>query len=615
MRDLKKVIADITDYLSVTDRHLQQDERRDVEKLYQDYILNLFTSISVPVAIVLVIASVPIYFLAPPLHKVGQITTHLIMAVMCALSLTKRSSRTVSVWAIGIQVTGICGYAATSYFVFTAGIPGFIDIFMLSIFYIVMVIFTIILFPQKNAWVIPMTILDIVLGAVAWYPVSAINLPSWTAFITVMAILAMMIFYSQAHRVYRNYLSDLRTARLERKIAERTRELQMIFTHIKQGILTFKPESLVIDKEYSYYLTKLLGTTKIAGETILNLLFERQTIEQEKITLWKNILLSEREKLMQEISLLPREITLKTEQNEEKILEIDWLPICLSPEAAAAGSALEVNKVMVTMRDITQLRRLTQREQSNGRAVQAALLSQQPDAPGVTLATYYNAAEYIGGDWYGTYVDPLNKRFFIFVGDVTGHGTPSALVTSAVSGALSMRFLDIKNQDTDTPRFLSQLASDINKVVLTTGRRAERMMTMAFIGVDQKSGVCHYLNAGHPFILHTTGEKTEAKTSRGDALGYNDNPRFNIISFPLCIGDTIILYTDGLFERYAPQNDYLDLRRLKNLTNGKDPDGIVSAVKQKMEGQWTVQQPRDDCACIAIRFDRFYPAPEIKLVG
>ena len=90
---------------------------------------------------------------------------------------------------------------------------------------------------------------------------------------------------------------------------------------------------------------------------------------------------------------------------------------------------------------------------------------------------------------------------------------------------------------------------------------------------------------------------------RGDLLGFSKTPILESRRFLLKKGDTIVLYTDGIFEQYNRPSEKLNLKRLQKLCRSKSPQEIVDAVRNKMQEQWTLASPKDDCACLALRFD------------
>ena len=58
------------------------------------------------------------------------------------------------------------------------------------------------------------------------------------------------------------------------------------------------------------------------------------------------------------------------------------------------------------------------------------------EGDGLEVHSYYQAASRCGGDWWGIF--RVRNRVCIAIGDATGHGLPSALITAGARSCLSM---------------------------------------------------------------------------------------------------------------------------------------------------------------------------------
>ncbi|MEY3903708.1 MAG: hypothetical protein RL189_3014, partial [Pseudomonadota bacterium] len=76
-------------------------------------------------------------------------------------------------------------------------------------------------------------------------------------------------------------------------------------------------------------------------------------------------------------------------------------------------------------------------EMSAAVAVQSTLLPPSMKSVGYELATYYRVAERVGGDWFWHSCDERTGVVYVYIGDVTGHGVPSALLTGVICGAVA----------------------------------------------------------------------------------------------------------------------------------------------------------------------------------
>jgi serine phosphatase RsbU (regulator of sigma subunit) len=238
------------------------------------------------------------------------------------------------------------------------------------------------------------------------------------------------------------------------------------------------------------------------------------------------------------------------------------------------------------------------------RAVQDALIHGQQQIPGVTMASLYLSADTTGGDWYAVFHDENAQRLYLFMGDVTGHGIPSALVTAAVSGAIRTLLDHMRSLDMSRAQTLEMIAQAVNRVVRLTGEKTDRMMTMAFVCVDLSTRQGSFLNAGHrpPFMVH--GRDVKPLICRGNMLGAMDVPEFELKDFTLPPGSTLALYTDGLMENEGPTGTTWHEKQLTRhlQTTGADPQATVQAITQELQEFWQRNKIRDDCALLLVHF-------------
>lgn len=148
---------------------------------------------------------------------------------------------------------------------------------------------------------------------------------------------------------------------LEEKVLERTEdilnqkdfELQTMFRNIKQGIFTITQEK-TIEEQFSVHLQMLLETNAIAGTHIMETLFGRSNLDQNTLNFIEigldSILGKEMQSYGSNRHLLVNEIELNQSDGSILILEIDWHPIL--------DNHRMVEKMMITLRDVTDIRQL-----------------------------------------------------------------------------------------------------------------------------------------------------------------------------------------------------------------------------------------------------------------
>jgi len=175
------------------------------------------------------------------------------------------------------------------------------------------------------------------------------------------------------------------------------------------------------------------------------------------------------------------------------------------------------------------------------RTVQKSLMPEIPaDCAGFDLFAWYRAAERTSGDFYDYFVTP-GGRHAVVVGDVTGHGPASALITSTAQAFLrsSLLFSD------DAERALSMLNRDLAK------RMEPGHFVTLFLALLEPRGAAQIFNAGHapPLVWRRAGGAIESLPGHGPALGMiGDFEYRESTSLELAEGDLLLAYTDGLSE-------------------------------------------------------------------
>jgi sigma-B regulation protein RsbU (phosphoserine phosphatase) len=210
-----------------------------------------------------------------------------------------------------------------------------------------------------------------------------------------------------------------------------------------------------------------------------------------------------------------------------------------------AASAIESER----LRQITEAAHLMQHELILAQEVQSSLLPRglPPIVRGLECAGFCRPAQSIGGDYYDLL--PLaDGRFAMTLGDVSGKGVPAAVMMASIQTLL--RSL-LRRGDTN----VGHIFNDLNRTLCECST-PERYSTLfcAIVPAD-RSGIC-YVNAGHvwPFLVRADGtvervEGSELPVAFLPALDYQQ------LWFPLKVGETLVIVSDGLTEATNPAGD------------------------------------------------------------
>ncbi len=203
-------------------------------------------------------------------------------------------------------------------------------------------------------------------------------------------------------------------------------------------------------------------------------------------------------------------------------------------------------------------------EMEVARLIQDALLPPQGliDLGFFRFMGFFQSASICGGDWW-SFADLSRGRLLILIGDVTGHGVSSAMITAAAKSCC------------DTLRHVSQgelscslLLEELNKTLYGMARREFLMSFFATI-IDPEEHSLSFSNAGHnfPLLLRAQprpGERAlQPLVARGNRLGDLLGSRFQEHKIFYAPGDLLLWYTDGLTESLNAEGEQYGERRLR----------------------------------------------------
>jgi sigma-B regulation protein RsbU (phosphoserine phosphatase) len=180
-----------------------------------------------------------------------------------------------------------------------------------------------------------------------------------------------------------------------------------------------------------------------------------------------------------------------------------------------------------------------------------------PKIPTLDIATYYQPAAHSGGDYYDFFPLPDNN-WGIFIGDVSGHGTPAA-VMMAITHCIAHMHPGPVSPPADVMDYLNR-----QLFRLYTGQNSQ--FITAFYGVyNPATRKLRYACAGHnpPRVKRCAdGTLFDLDQADGIPLGIFEDSKFSEADVSLESGDQIIFYTDGITEANNPHGQMFGTERL-----------------------------------------------------
>lgn len=208
--------------------------------------------------------------------------------------------------------------------------------------------------------------------------------------------------------------------------------------------------------------------------------------------------------------------------------------------------------------DLKERRRMSSELDIASKIQRDVLPKETPEAPSLDIIAKNRPAAEIGGDNFDFILAPDGDNVFIYVGDVTGHGVPAGLVMMMVN----ILFRAMISRGVPDSR-----EAIVNTNLLLTPRISTRLfMTAVMLRWNKAEQKMYYTGAGHEHILihRAKNETVEAIRSGGIALGMiQDISRIvQEKTLELSVGDTIVLFSDGITEAKNQAGEMYTLKRL-----------------------------------------------------
>jgi sigma-B regulation protein RsbU (phosphoserine phosphatase) len=207
--------------------------------------------------------------------------------------------------------------------------------------------------------------------------------------------------------------------------------------------------------------------------------------------------------------------------------------------AGQAQAALE----SVHLHRVRAVKERQDRELQIAREIQQSLFPRGwPALPGFEVAALSLPCHEVGGDHYD--VVPLSDgRVALTVADVSGKGTPAAILMASVHA--SLRAL----AGSAAP---AELMDRVNRFLFES-TQTNRYVTLVYAELDPVARTLRYVNAGHvPPCLARVDGRVESLETGGPVLGLLEDAAYEVGEVSLFPGDILALVTDGVTEALSP---------------------------------------------------------------
>jgi len=221
--------------------------------------------------------------------------------------------------------------------------------------------------------------------------------------------------------------------------------------------------------------------------------------------------------------------------------------------------------------------------------VQRRLLPKNlPEIAGLKLAVHYETSLYAGGDYYDI-TRLANNQWGFLVADAEGHSAPAA-VMMAMTCAL---FRSYPEPPAEPGKLIFFLNQHLCKVAEPS------FVTALYVVYDANHHTLKIARAGHPPpMIYRSAEKkaVEVNCSGVFPLGVDPYEQVPVTDVELKPGDRILMYTDGITERFSSDGEtYAEERLLHQFAcdGNPRPRELLAAIMKDVN-DFAGERPADD---------------------
>jgi len=194
---------------------------------------------------------------------------------------------------------------------------------------------------------------------------------------------------------------------------------------------------------------------------------------------------------------------------------------------------------------------------------------------------FFQPSATVSGDFFDVY-KIAEDRVGVFVCDVMGHGVRASLVAATARALVEQ----MASKGTAPEVLMAGLNSALRRILRNNA--TPLFVSASYLVADFSSRELIYANAGHPRPIHVRcGEAASLGGKTGPVLGLFDEATYERCVCFFTPGDTVLFFTDGLFEVESAQDEIYDYSRLLAAVQSRSQSpmkdlcrGVVEEVQQ-----------------------------------
>jgi serine phosphatase RsbU (regulator of sigma subunit) len=286
----------------------------------------------------------------------------------------------------------------------------------------------------------------------------------------------------------------------------------------------------------------------------------------------------------------------------------DYLPKPFEPILLSARITSSLEKKRLQDLQKLYLKSL-ERELDIGREIQKGFLPPElPCVEGWEIATYFNAAREVAGDYYDAFLQS-DGNLTCVVGDVCGKGVGAALYMTLfrslirATSKIDYFYHSQGDQRHNNSERLQQVISFTNNYVAETHGHTSMFSTVFIFIIDFKQSILTYINCGNePALLLGEGGITELWPT-GPIVGIIPNAEFLAKEIVIKDNDLLLAYTDGVTDALNTKEVSFGRERLVGLLKEDQTtcERLVKTIEQRLNQFIGEALQFDDITVLAIK--------------
>ena len=280
--------------------------------------------------------------------------------------------------------------------------------------------------------------------------------------------------------------------------------------------------------------------------------------------------------------------------------------IAKEKELAEANKALKnlndslEDKVSEQVKEINEKHKLEKELQLASQIQERVLPSKIPKIAQYSLSANFYPARTVSGDYYDFLVFSEHK-IGILIADIVGKGIPA-----------SFHMMNLKNLVHQTIREFhspSEALKELNDEIIRD-RVIDKYVPVTYCLLDTKDNTFTYSNAGHEPAFYVSKKDVKELNTGGMPLGMDENEEYEQETIKLKDNDTILLFTDGLFDaRNTEDEEFGPNRVIKTLKEHTQNVQDELSLQAKLIQTWkdfqdNEKKQKDDMTLITIEHEK-----------